>query len=289
MSVYENKTLQDKVTLQYAGRPGTYPAQAMNDEVSGVPFASSVPAGTVIEFGTPVVWDTDGVRAVKSGDTNIYGVAAFSYQVLTGQKGFAKGNLSVYIPVKRKGYVTVKMDTLQDAVVDAPVTLDASNGCYKLAGENDLVYGRIDTVYPEYGTVMIEMRNITAVSVAAKSAKGTLTFSGNPSANDTVTIDETTYKFVAELAAANDVLIGAAKEDSAANLVAAINGAAGEGTLYGTGTVANEAVTSTVAEAVVTVVAAEAGTAGNSIVLTESSSSITASGSGTLAGGVDAQ
>jgi phage tail sheath gpL-like len=104
-----------------------------------------------------------------------------------------------------------------------------------------------------------------------------------------VTIDETTYKFVSALAAANDVLIGAAKEKSAANLVAAINGAAGEGTLYGTGTVANEAVTATVAEAVVTVTAAEAGTAGNSIVLTESSTAITASGSGTLAGGVDAQ
>lgn len=289
MSVYENKTLQDKVTLQYAGRPGTYPAQAMNDEVSGVPFASSVADGTVIEFGTPVVWDTDGVRAVKSGDTNIFGVACFSYQVLTGQKGFAKNNLYKYLPIKRKGYVTVKMDTLQDAVVDAPVTLDASNKCYKLAGENDLVYGRIDTVYPEYGTVMIEMRNITAVSVAAKSAKGTLTFSANPSADDTVTIDETTYKFVSALAAANDVLIGTAKEDTAANLVAAINGAAGEGTLYGTGTVANEAVTATVATAVVTVTAAEAGTAGNSIVLTESSTAITASGSGTLAGGVDAQ
>lgn len=292
MSVYENKTLQDKVTLQYAGRPGTYPAQAMNDEVSGVPFASSVPAGTVIEFGTPVVWDTDGIRAVKSGDTNVFGVACYSYQVLTGQKGFAKGNLSLYIPVKRKGYVTVKMDTLQDAVVDAPVTLDAANGCYKLAGQGDLVYGRIDTIYPEYGTVMIEMHNITGVSVAAKSAKGTLTFGSNPSANDTVTIDETTYKFVSALSdtpTANEVLIGAAKEDSAANLVAAINGAAGEGTLYGEGTVANEAVTATVAEAVVTVTAAEAGTAGNSIVFTESSTAITASGSGTLAGGVDAQ
>ena len=289
MSVYENKTLQDKVTLQYAGRPGTYPAQAMNDEVSGVPFASSVPAGTVIEFGTPVVWDTDGVRAVKSGDTNIYGVACYSYQVLTGQKGFAKGNLSLYIPIKRKGYVTVKMDTLQDAVVDAPVTLDASNACYKLAGQNDLVYGRIDTVYPEYGTVMIEMRNITAVSVAAKSASGTLTFSAAPSANDTVTIDETTYKFVSALSAANDVLIGSDAAACAANLVAAINGAAGEGTLYGTGTEANEAVTASVASVVVTVTAAEAGTAGNSIVLTESSTAITASGSGTLTGGVDAQ
>lgn len=54
----------------------------------------------------------------------------------------------------------------------------------------------------------------------------------NPSNGDTVTIAGVTFKFVNALAAAGDVLIGGNAAASRANLVAAINGAAGAGTTY---------------------------------------------------------
>lgn len=287
MSVYPNQTLQDKVTYQYAGRPGTYPAQAMNDEVSGVPFASSVEDNALLEFGTPVVWDTDGIRPIQSGDTNVFGVACFSYQVLADQKGFMKRNLSLYVPIKRKGYVTVKMDTLEGAEVDSLVTIDAAKGCYKLAGSGDLIYGRIDTLYPQYGTAMIEMRNITAPNIPAVAAKGVLTISGLPEANNTVTIGSVTYKFVAAPAAANEVLIGEAVATSIQALTAAVNGSEGAGTLYGTGTVANTQVTASFEADKMTVVAKDAGVAGNSIATTTSGDNLSF-GAATLQGGKDA-
>lgn len=287
MSVYPNQTLQSRVTTQFAGRPGTYPAQAMNDEVSGVPFASTVPVGTMVEFGTPVVWDVDGFRAVKAGDTNIFGVMCFNYQVLADQKGFAKNNLSVYATIKRKGYITVKMNTLAGAAVDSFVTLDAANQCYKLAEVGDLVYGRIDTLYPEYGTAMIEMRNITASNFPAVAARGVLTISALPEANNTVTVGETAYKFVAELAEANDVLIGESVATAIQALTAAINGSDGEGTLYGTGTVANGKAHALYAGNQMTVIAKEAGVAGNAIATTTVGDNL-AFGAATLTGGKDA-
>lgn len=287
MSVYPNQTLQTRVTSQFAGRPGTYPAQAMNDEVSGVPFASTVPVGTMVEFGTPVVWDVDGFRAVKAGDTNIFGVMCFNYQVLADQKGFAKNNLNIYATIKRKGYITVKMNTLAGAAVDSFVTLDAANQCYKLATAGGLVYGRIDTLYPEYGTAMIEMCNITASKFPAVAAGGVLTISALPEANNTVTVGETTYKFVAELAEANDVLIGESVATSIQALTAAINGSDGEGTLYGTGTAANEKVHALYTGNQMTVIAKEAGVAGNAIVTTTVGDNL-AFGAATLAGGKDA-
>lgn len=123
-------------------------------------------------------------------------------------------------------------------------------------------------------------------AIEAQAAKGTLTFTANPSANDTVTVGEVTYKFVTVLAAANDVLIGSTKEDTASNLDAAINDSEGEGTIYGTGTAQNAAAESTVEDGVVSIEAFPAGTSGNSVVLASTSTAVTASGE-TLSGGVD--
>jgi len=127
----------------------------------------------------------------------------------------------------------------------------------------------------------------------AVAASGTITSDNtNPDAAGTITIGSVTYKFVSSLVDANDVLIGATADDTLANLRAAINGLAGAGTTYGSGTVAN---TQAQAGAVNTgahtlpITAVTAGTAGNSIVFTESATHITVSGAGTLAGGAAAE
>ena len=74
---------------------------------------------------------------------------------------------------------------------------------------------------------------------ALKFATGTLTFTGNASNTETVTIGARVYTFNSVLGGANSILIGASASDSLNNLIAAITGAAGSGTLYGTGTAVN--------------------------------------------------
>jgi len=102
--------------------------------------------------------------------------------------------------------------------------------------------------------------------VNAVAATKVLTFTGNASASETVSIGGQVYTFKTTLAAANEVLIGANAEASRDNLVAAINKGADEGTTYGTGTVANAYVTATATSTdKVTATAKTAGAAGNDI------------------------
>lgn len=119
------------------------------------------------------------------------------------------------------------------------------------------------------------------------SAVGAITFANQPSADDTVTVGSQTYTFKAALSAADQVLIGATTADTVDNLIAAINGAAGEGTTYGTDTAENtSAVARENTSTVIGLVAREEGTAGNSVALAKSATNITVSGA-TLAGGLE--
>lgn len=120
--------------------------------------------------------------------------------------------------------------------------------------------------------------------VWAVEAKGTMSFSGNPSADETVTVGDVTYKFVESLVAANDVLIGSDAAETAAHLGAAINGGEGIGVAYGADTVANTKVAAEVVADVVTLTALVAGVSGNSIALGSTASAVAVSGA-TLAGG----
>jgi|GEM_PF-1012899 len=88
---------------------------------------------------------------------------------------------------------------------------------------------------------------------------------------------------------ANDVLIGGNAEASIDNLVAAINGAAGAGTTYGTGTVANASITSIKTDTdKVTATAKIKGVAGNSVALAETlTNAVWLAGATFLSGGVD--
>lgn len=76
----------------------------------------------------------------------------------------------------------------------------------------------------------------TAPSLNDTPASANISYTGQPSDTNTVTINGVVYTFNTVLGAAGSVLIGATPDDSYANLAAAINGTAGEGTTYGTGT-----------------------------------------------------
>lgn len=129
------------------------------------------------------------------------------------------------------------------------------------------------------------LKELPAV-VPAVAASGQLTFSGVGSNGDTITIGAVTYELVSSLTGANDILIGASASATAQNLLNAINAGPGEGTVYGTGTVAHPAVSATGGAAVLTIIADTAGAAGNSIATTDTSTGA-AFLTATLTGGAD--
>lgn len=120
-------------------------------------------------------------------------------------------------------------------------------------------------------------------------ATATLSFSDNPADGDTVTIGGVVYSFeTGAIDAAFKVDVGGDQDASLANLVAAINLTGTAGTTYGMGTTENPVVRAT-ADADNNNLIATAktpGSAGNSIVLAESSTALAWDGSATaLSGG----
>lgn len=110
----------------------------------------------------------------------------------------------------------------------------------------------------------------TGFEAANTYAQGRFTFTALPTATETMTIGTKTYTWVATLAAANDILIGATAADCATNAIAAINAAAGAGTIYGTGTTANASASAIVLEGQqFDLQALTIGTTGNAVATTE--------------------
>jgi hypothetical protein len=83
----------------------------------------------------------------------------------------------------------------------------------------------------------------STVTMTQGSVDPAFSFTSNVAANDTVVIGATTYTFKATPSTAYEVDVGADLATSIDNLVAAINAGAGEGSAYGTGTVAHPLVT----------------------------------------------
>lgn len=127
----------------------------------------------------------------------------------------------------------------------------------------------------------------SAGTESGTAATGTLTSTGvAPADGDTVTIGERTYTYKTALTgAADEVLIGASAAAALDNLKSAINGTAGAGTTYGTGTAAHEEVTAgTNTDTTQVVTSNEEGFGGNSIATTEAST-VLSWGAATLASG----
>jgi hypothetical protein len=81
------------------------------------------------------------------------------------------------------------------------------------------------------------VRAIVNEALDAPAASGSFALSGNPANNDTVSVNGVTYTFKTALTPTpGEVLIGARRQDTAANLVAAMTGGPGAGTLYASAT-----------------------------------------------------
>jgi hypothetical protein len=110
---------------------------------------------------------------------------------------------------------------------------------------------------------------------AGAAATGTITFTGNPAANDTVTIGGTAVTFVASSPVGNQVVIGSSSAITLANLLAFLQ-ASNDSNI--------DECTYTSTGLVITLLYKVAGTGGNSFTLAKSSSALSVSGAD-LSGG----
>lgn len=119
---------------------------------------------------------------------------------------------------------------------------------------------------------------VSATTGAGVEASGTVTFTGNPSDGDTITINGVAITFVAATPSGNEVLIGASAALTATNLWAF---------LFNSTNASIKEASYTISGTVVTVTFKTVGAAGNDFTLAKSSSAIALSAA-TLAGGVNA-
>lgn len=117
----------------------------------------------------------------------------------------------------------------------------------------------------------------SATTGAGVEASGNITFTGQPSANDTVTVDGTAVTFVASGATGSEVLIGSSEQQSATNLWAFLSNSTDVNISKATYSISGD---------VITVSSTQVGTAGNSFTLAKSSSNITVTAN--LSGGTNA-
>ena len=146
-----------------------------------------------------------------------------------------------------------------------------------------LIYGRGFTSSGNNG-----LKELDVDPTAAVAATSLLTFTGQPSNGDTVTIDSKVYTYQTTLTNIDgNVLIGASAALSRDNLVDAINLGAGAGTDYALATKLHRTVSAAANAANMDATAKTPGTSGNSIVTADTGTLLAWTG-GTLAGGTAA-
>ena len=232
---------------------------------------------------------TDGVGMLQTADGALSQVTTLLNRAVT--LATEAGNT---------GLTSDQQDALQNefASITAEINQIGSNTTYNntqvFTGTNMSVFlsdgSATDAQDP---TISVAMPTLSARSLGLASyATGTLDLTSNPTAGNTVTIGTQTYTFVAagQANAANDIALGNNVQDTLQNLQAAVNGGAGAGNLYGSGTAVNQQATITSVNGGSAVVQAlQAGTAGNSVTLSTSITSNVGSGGGTtLSGGTNA-
>lgn len=151
----------------------------------------------------------------------------------------------------------------------------SGNGSPEIAGRSNIVF-------------IADGTSVKYYTGPGSQAVGTLTATLNPANNETFTVGTQTYTWKTALTSAsssNEILIGGTLALSLANAAAAINGADGGGTTYGSSTTPNLDVTAASAATTLTVTAKLSGIGGNAIATTETMANASWGGA-TLSGAV---
>lgn len=197
-------------------------------------------------------------------------------------------------------YFNEKVDISAGATL---VVTRSTGGTITLTAVEQLDTGKV--LFEAGATVDIETilsvgaQTITATvtdDIGAVAASKALTLTANAANDETVVIDGKTYTFKTTLTNTNGfVKLGSTKEESLLNLAAAITLGVnpytqeGAGTIYAAATTLHSTVTATALNDTLTVTAKVAGTAGNSLAISETlGSGAWAGGATTLSGGAAA-
>lgn len=185
------------------------------------------------------------------------------------------------------GFMCVRVsdgtDVAATATVQSAITINAKysgilgNGI-KFSIQNGTQVNSYMGVVSFAGMVPEQFNNIAGPTAAT----GSYTFTGNPTASDTITVHGTSITFVASGATGSQVNIGATLPATLANLLTFLNASADSGLVKSTYGLAGSTLTVTANQSISS--GANAGTSGNALTLAKSSTAITLSGA-TLAGG----
>lgn len=247
------------------------------EAASGTPFANVV-AGCFVKVAGAANAGNNGAKLVLSKTNTVLTLAAGSLTddetavSLTITGGHLKNGTTRHSYTIERNILTQTGDRFFQ--VYRGMTVDKCNLNFE---SKKIVTGKLEFIGK------IGEANDTSLQTAAA---GTLTFSGVSVEDETVTIGTRVYTFKDSPASANQVKTGADAAESIANLVAAINGAAGAGTLYGTGTVAHAQGTAAAVGSTLVFTSTLYGTAGNALATTETMTNASW-GAATLAGGTD--
>lgn len=278
-SISNSRHLTDKEYVDAAASAvGGITAFVVSQNGADPSLTVNIGSGYFLSQGTVVTFAGASAQAVTASQTN-YVMLSRAGAVTINITGFVDG----FIPLA----IVTCSGTDITGIADARAWLTMGEG-RNSAVITDLTYGATIAVgnLLYYDTATNKLK----LAISGVAAKGTGTFTGQPSNNEALVIGATTYTWKTTLTgAANEVKIGAAFTDSLTNLVAAVNASAGAGTLYGTGTVANASVTAAVNASTIVLTAILPGTAGNSVATTETTSnfSFDAAVLGTTQAGVD--
>lgn len=158
----------------------------------------------------------------------------------------------------------------------ANFNINAEDGWVAVTPEG-VAFVRIRSNTPKHAFYVTDASETPPITTSGSvQATGTITFSGQPTDADTITIGASTFNFVDTVVDPDtDVEIGADAEETLDNLLALITSEIATVTAVKTSTT------------VITLTAVATGAAGNSVVLTEAADNVGVSGAGTLTGGAD--
>lgn len=254
---------------------------------------------------TPPVWKTDAVateRGWEHPDTGELLIAIGGLASLGDSANIIGVTFSAASYTRGSGNITVtvqfneKVDTSNGAtIVITKSTGGTLTGTASAQPDDNTV--EFTVASPALETILsIGAQTVSGTIVddaGAVKASKVLTVTDNPANNETVVLDGKTYTFKSTLTNSNgNVKIGDTKEDSLRNLAAAITlgtnpvTGAGAGTAYANATTLHSTVTATSLDDELTVTAKTAGTAGNSLAISETlTNGAFAGGATTLSGG----
>lgn len=225
-------------------------------------FGTTAPeyAAAVLYFGQkpqPATLMIGRWLATATSGYNIGAIQTPAQQVISNWSGISTGSFHIAI---------------DGAAAESLTGLDFSS-VTNLNGVASVINGSLTgAVCTWNGSAFVITSNSTGPGA---NATGTITFSGNPAANDTVTVQGTAITFVASSPVGSQVVIGGTDTITAANLLSFLQAS----------TDANiDQATYSSSGLVITVTDKTPGTGGNSFTLAKSSSAIAVS-AGTLSGG----